>query len=64
MPGLRKASSRRRTSRRSKTNVVVMVKIVASGKKVIFVPVLLADHRRSPSTVSGSVVMPRSKPMA
>ena len=38
-PGFKKASSRKRLARRSNLNSVVSVKMVASGKKVIFVPV-------------------------
>ncbi len=60
-PGLRKASSRRRVARRSNLNSMVSTKMVASGKKVMVVPVFFGST--SPTTWSGSVVLPRSKPM-
>ena len=59
MPGLRKANSRRRLARMSNLNSVVMVKMVASGLKVMRVPVCLD----LPMTWSFWVVMPRSNPM-
>jgi len=57
MPGLRKASSRRRFARISYWNSRVVRKISGSGLKVILVPVL----RVSPMTIIFCVVLPCAK---
>lgn len=58
-PGLRKASSRIRLANRSNLNLVVSLKISASGLKVILVPVFLD----LPVTLSLEVVFPRANSM-
>ena len=55
IPGLRKASSRRRLESISYLNSRVRVNISGSGMKVIFVPVDFV----LPMTVIGMVVLPR-----